>query len=339
MISSTKIEYGNLFIGLDKIIRKSNASRELKIHLKPKDVKISTMTVTCKADTKFNCKNIALYIELSKSNITSVTYGKDGNEETNRLVDNPDKGKKKHKKKLKDREKEREKQKLKLKESKEGKNKCTSIKTKKDEKDVFFNQVSICVDVKSKEENPVNVKLFTNGAIQMTGCVTIENAFEALVKIIHELKKVKAIICSKTLKFIDKPMVTNLSIDIKSISSLNIAMINSDFIIPFKIDRIKLYYLLLAKKYECTYDPTKHACVNIKYEHPEKTISIFVFEKGSILITGAKNCSQVKCAYNFINKFLLQHHSEIKKNDTLTNQNILQYLNGSIKEQKPQKTL
>ena len=183
------------------------------------------------------------------------------------------------------------------------------------------------VQIKNKKKKPVNIKLFSNGSIQMTGCRTLDNAVETLLTVFIELKKIKAVINYKIMKVEEKPFATNLDIiDIKNINELKIAMINSGFKIPFKIDRVKLYNLLLSETYECLFDPVKHACVNIKYEHPDKTISIFVFEKGSIIITGARNCIQILDAYNFINKYLLKNHNHIKKNDILTNYNIINYI-------------
>lgn len=270
------------------------AFSELDTKLLPSDVTISTMTIYCKAQTVFNCYNIAKYIDLTLDSILSVTYGKVEDPETNRTLI---------------------------------KKKKTSAKKKK-KKNIFYNQISMYVYAKGKKDKkPVNVKLFSNGAIQMTGCQKIDNAVDVLNKIFYELKKEKAILDPKENKIVMKLFATNLKmLDLKKIDKLNIAMINSGFKMPFKIDRGKLYNLLIQTKNECLYDPVKHACVNIKYEHPDKTISIFVFEKGSIIITGAKNCEQIKSAYDFINKYLLTHHSKIKKNDNLTNQNIIKYL-------------
>ena len=67
----------------------------------------------------------------------------------------------------------------------------------------------------------------------------------------------------------------------------------------------------IPQKYiDCTYDPIRHACVNIKLNHPTKTITIFVFESGSIIILG-KTCRQVRDAYNFINVFLLSNYFNV----------------------------
>lgn len=272
---------------------KTRAIKELELSKLPDDVTISTMTIICKIDTEFICPNIAKYIDLKYDAILSVTHGKDGDLRTNRSII--------------------------VKKNSTGK--------KKKKKNVFYNQVSMYVDVKAKRKKPVNIKIFSNGSIQMTGCKTVDNAMETLSKVLPELKKIKAVIDYKNSKVIEKPFATKPEmLEIKNIKNIKIAMINSNFKIPFKVDRGRLYNLLLAENYQCLFDPVKHACVNIKYDHPDKTISVFVFEKGSIIITGARNCSQILDAYNFINRYLLSNHKHIVKNDALTNSNIIKYL-------------
>lgn len=259
----------------------------------PEDVKISTMTITCKIATKFNCENIAKYIDLDINRILTVTHGECGNTKTNRTIVPKKKNAGKPKR----------------------------------QKKVFYNQVSMYVKVQAKNKKPVNIKIFSNGSLQMTGCKIIENVFETLNKVMYELKKEKAVIDYTNMKVIDKPFCDNLKIlELKHIENLSIAMINSGFMIPFKMDRNKLYNLLLSDGQECSFDSVKHACVNVKFTHAEKQISIFVFERGSILITGARNCCQIYDAYMFINRYLLKNHNFIKKNDVLTNSNIVKYL-------------
>ena len=88
-----------------------------------------------------------------------------------------------------------------------------------------------------------------------------------------------------------------------------------------RIDREKLYVLLLKKKIKSTYEPCIRACVIIKYvpkEHniEEKEISIFIFQKGNIIITGARSKHHIMLSYNYINKILLIHKDDIiKKNE------------------------
>jgi hypothetical protein len=263
----------------------------LQINNIPEEIIISTMTIVCKTEALFYAKNIGYYIDLIKDKICSVSYGTD--KESNRAIE--------HKKKKRN-----------------VRNKKTKLN--------FYNQVSI--EALSDNGSKVNIKLFSNGSIQMTGCKNIENSFNALNNLFGELKKTKAIYDPKQKKIIEKPFVDNISkLSLEKIDKIKIAMINSNFNIGFKIDRDKLYDLLQSKGYtECTYDPIIHACVNIKYDSDGKAVSIFVFESGSIIITGANNGKHILEAYNFINKLLCTNYKIIYKSDVLSNSEILMYL-------------
>ena len=83
------------------------------------------------------------------------------------------------------------------------------------------------------------------------------------------------------------PKVINFKID----------MINSNFFINYKINGEKLYKLLQREKMTCRYEPCMHPGVNIKYKllenEEQKKVSIFVFQSGNIIITGAKNKNRI----------------------------------------------
>ena len=53
--------------------------------------------------------------------------------------------------------------------------------------------------------------------------------------------------------------------------------------------------------------------VNIYIE--EKEISIFIFQKGNIIITGARTKSHIISAYKYINNILITHYEDINKKD------------------------
>lgn len=276
-------------------INKKKITLNIDFNKLPEDISISTMTITCKIDTKFNVTNIGKYIDLKYNGIVAVKHGNSDDKATNRSLIIKRQSTQKNRKKKK----------------------------------AFYNQVTILVKTKKNKKKNYNVKLFTNGAIQMTGCKSMDEVIEALTKIFTELKVVKAILDHKKGKVIEKPFVSDPQVlDIKNLYDIKICMINSNFSIGFNVDRDKLYDLLITDKIECTYDPIIHACVNIKYEHPEKTISIFVFESGAVIITGARTCSQIVEAYIFINKYLLKNYNHINKNNILTNSTILEFLNS-----------
>lgn len=267
-----------------------NTINNLMFHLLPDDVNISTMTFVCSLDVNFDCKNIAKYIDLSYNDVLSVRSG----DNLHRTLIN--------------------------------KKKIIRKKTKK--KENFYNQVSLYIIVKNKDKSkPINLKIFKNGALQMTGCKNVENCLDALTIIFNKLKLIKGIIRKnkiKEIQFTDKPHELLLS----NLMKFNIAMINSNFNIGFIIERSKLYNLLTLDKIECLYDPTKHSSVDVKYKTDEYTIPIFIFEKGSIIITGIKNCKQISIAYYFINIYLLTNYTKIIKN-YLSDEELIKCINNS----------
>ncbi len=261
------------------------ASKKLKplINLDnlPKDLHISTITITCIMDTEFNVQNIGKYVDLTLDGIVTIKYGTT-DDCVRSLV--PVKTKNKKKKRI---------------------------------KKIFYNQVS--VEILSKTyKNKINVKLFKNGSIQMTGCKSLENCLEVLVILCAELKKVKAVIDPENLqKVLLKPFVTKVeNVDILKLKKFEIRMINSNLHIGFRIDREKLYKLLLQQNIECTFEPCAHAGVDIKYNYKNiDKVAIFIFESGSIIITAAKHKDHLVSAYNFITKKLFENYHQIVQTD------------------------
>jgi TATA-box binding protein (TBP) (component of TFIID and TFIIIB) len=247
---------------------------ELLLNLLPAEIYISTMTATCKInDFKFNCENIAKYIDIY-DDIESVSYAFE------------EKGEKKiiHRTLTSKKENKIEK-----------KNKIFS-----------YNVVSIYLNIKTNNR-PIHIKLWKNGLIYIIGCKSAIDIVETITTILSKLKNGKEFVSEK--KYLDVSYVTNLKID----------MINVNFKIAYEVNLPNLYELIVQKGIECRFDIMNHSCVNVKYNHPEKKISIFIFEKGSIVITGAKNGEHIKMAYDFINKFLNSNYKQIVKKDIHNN--------------------
>ena len=244
----------------------------------PDDLRISTMTVTCNLNTLIDVGNIGKYIDLSFGRVVCIKYG---NNKIRTLI----------------------------------KLKKTNKKSKRKPHKNFYNQASIVIDVKGKRR--VNVKVFKNGAIQMTGCKNIENFTDAMTILCSELHKKKAVYDRNEGKIIKKPFITKPeNVSVSQILNFKIRMINSNFHIGFLINRENLYALLTKAGIRCTFEPCIHACVNIKFNYKNKdTISIFVFESGSIIITGAKTKSHIIDSYKFITKILFENYDNIVKND------------------------
>jgi len=101
-------------------------------------------------------------------------------------------------------------------------------------------------------------------------------------------------------------------------------MINSNFKLQFKLDCEELFRILKAHHkpktkdtaighVDCTYNPSRHACVNIKFPYSEdQEISIFVFHTGSIIITGGKNLQHIISAYKFIINIIDVYKDSVK---------------------------
>ena len=245
------------------------------MHIIPSNVSISTMSLTCYLGTLFKMDNIYNYMILELSNIVDVKSSK-------------------------------------------GKRYIKGY-TPKSKKSNFFNQTTITIKV--DDNKYINIKLFKNGSIQMTGCRDLKHANIAISKLIYKLKERLVIeesngsdgSSSKEITFVEEP-------DKISLSKFKIDLINSNFGISYNINREQLYNILTKDGVFCRLSSI-HACVNIKFKsldpatNIETLVSIFVFQTGNIIITGAKKAKQVKDAYNYIVHFLNNNKMSIMKKD------------------------
>lgn len=260
----------------------------------PNGISVSTMCASCKLNSRLNIPNIEKYLQLNPDDVITVKM----NKERMRTLINV-KNKPKRMKKVDSKQKQKD----------------TS-------KNHFYNQITVVIRVdhgqtKDLNEAPrINMKLFKNGSVQMSGCKSLKNINIALNKLIYRLKEIKAKIEDGKIvekEFIEEPE----SITVKD---FKIDMINSNYQVSMQIDRDKLYNLLLKKKIKSSYEPCIRACVIIKYvpvnENTElKEVSVFVFQKGNIIITGARSKSHIISAYNYMNEIILTHKDEIIKKD------------------------
>lgn len=154
----------------------------------------------------------------------------------------------------------------------------------------FYNQITFLIRISEgettslKKEPKINLKLFCNGSVQMSGCKSIYSINKILNKFINTLKL--------------KKTVLNFKLD----------MINYNFRMPYHINRTKLYEILHSYKIPCFYDLSMRACVIIHYNH----INIFVFERENIVIHGCKNKNDVQDSYLYITKLLKNNIKSIK---------------------------
>ena len=269
----------------------------------PNGVSISTMCGKCKLGSDLSLDNIKHYLTLSTNDILTVKMSK---VDMRTLI--PIKKKKRRTKKV--------------------------VKVKNNP---FYNQVTVVIRVHEgdyidlNDEYKINVKLFRNGSIQISGLTNIEYANRALNKLIYCLAQTKArIIDTKITEII-------YAMDEKKLGiyDFQIYMINSNYQVNMMIDRNKLFNLLLQKKIKASYEKCIRACVIIKYipindNTEEKEVSIFIFEKGNIIITGARNYHHIVDSYNYVNNILLEHADDIIKKDDIVEGTLLLKLYDDI---------
>jgi TATA-box binding protein (TBP) (component of TFIID and TFIIIB) len=194
----------------------------------------------------------------------------------------------------------------------------------------FFNQSTIVVRKATSADKTqfkeVNVKLFGNGGIQMTGIPAEEFARETLVWLLNELKKVKG---------------ANIFGAEPNLEKFKVQLINSDYKVAHLINRNALH-TILSRNYHLfsTFESTIYQGVNTKYyyndKHPDpsrpgiclctvkckgqgsgsgpgecKRITMSVFQTGKIIVTGGRYMYQLEEAYNFLNKVLQKHAHEV----------------------------
>jgi TATA-box binding protein (TBP) (component of TFIID and TFIIIB) len=268
----------------------------------PYNISISTMCTSCKLDTKLFISNIEKYLNVNSDDILTVKVNK---ERMRTLIINKNKPKRIRKN--------------------ENKQKIKDVS-----KNYFYNQITVVIRVSNgfttdlNKEPKINMKLFKNGSVQMSGCKSIYNINIALNKLIFRLKEIKAKIENN--KIIEKLFIEDFQTI--TIKDFKIDMINSNYQIDMHIDRIKLYNLLLKKKIKSSYEPCIRACVIVKYTPLEnniegKEISIFIFQRGNIIITGARSKYHIISSYEYINNILINHKDDIIKKDDKQEENII----------------
>ena len=271
----------------------------------PNGLSISTMCSSAKLNSLINTLNIEKYLQLDQDDIVCVKLN---NDKQRTLIQTKTKNKRSKKK---------------------GKTDFS-----------FFNQITVVIrvfqgPVKDWDEEPkINLKLFKNGSIQMSGCKSLEYVNIVLNKLLVRIKQIKAKIEDnkiQEIKFVENN--TDLAI-----TSYKIDMINSNYKVNMQIDRTKLYNLLLKKKIKASFEPCIRACVIIKYtplenNDEEKEISIFVFQKGNIIITGARTKNHILSASKYINNILLTHHNEISKKDDKEEEELILKLHNIVLQQ------
>jgi len=193
----------------------------------------------------------------------------------------------------------------------------------------FFNQSTIVVRKATNsalnEFKEVNIKLFANGGVQMTGIPAEDFAKETLDWLLLQLLRVPV-------QFFGAKA---------ALERFKVQLINSDYSIAYQVKRDVLHNIL-TRKYGLfsTFEGTIYQGVNTKYyyndKHPDPTrpgiclcekrcrgqgsgsgpgqckrITMSIFQTGNIIITGARFMYQIEEAYNFLNLILRAHSNDV----------------------------
>ena len=186
--------------------------------------------------------------------------------------------------------------------------KATRKPRKKKVKKIFYNQATIHV---YRDGKIMNVKLFNNGKIQITGLKKVQQGYDLINDLIAYFKN-----------------YTILKEDVKIIN-YSIPLINSDFDLGFEINRENLHKEIVEQGLYSSYEPCIYPGVNIKYfmnnniengicncislcngkgrcngDGDCKKVTIAVFKSGKTIITGGQNEDQLVKAYTFIKTFI-----------------------------------
>jgi TATA-box binding protein (TBP) (component of TFIID and TFIIIB) len=194
----------------------------------------------------------------------------------------------------------------------------------------FDNQLTVVY--RYNEDSLINIKVFKNGNIQMTGVKNTSNGQDMIDILINHIKQIQQT------KHI--PIVVN----VESLNNCNykIALINSDFKVNFEVKRDKLHNVLKQRyNIRCSFEPCIYPGVKIQYfwniinskkdgvckcsascingkgngsgDTDCKKITIAVFQSGCVIITGAQTTEQIDDTYEFICNVLFEHRDNIEK--------------------------
>ena len=197
-------------------------------------------------------------------------------------------------------------------------------KKKLESKKYFYNQLTLHIHNSLKKIKRVNVKIFNNGRIQMTGInsgIVGSTTMEIVLK-----------------EFLNLSNKTDIFSEpgIRQIGDLETVLINSDFDIHSEVDRESLHRNIVDNGYLSSYEPCNYPGVNIKYYYNPckrnfgicdfekpcngkglndtcKKITIAVFKSGKIIITGGRNKHHIQTAYEFITEFIEENKSIVLK--------------------------
>jgi len=208
---------------------------------------------------------------------------------------------------------------------------------RKKQKKKFYNQATIIVRLGTQENEwkEVNVKLFSNGGVQMTGILSEEMGKQSIMVLLRTLKEK---VPDATYKEIFPPTPAYPE---PVLYRYAIQLVNSDYSIGVPVRRDRLHKIFVQNyKLFSTFESDIYQGVNTKYFVNEKrpsttmpglcgcptlclgsgtglelgsckTVTIAPFQTGKLIITGARTLAQIEEAYNYVNMIITKHAEEI----------------------------
>jgi TATA-box binding protein (TBP) (component of TFIID and TFIIIB) len=176
----------------------------------------------------------------------------------------------------------------------------------------------------------VNVKVFKNGNVQMTGVKHIDQGQRVVDQVVEQVRRIH-----------ERGISVAATFDTIASSNYKVCLINSDFKMGLEIRRDRLNKII-QKEYNMysSFEPCIYPGVKIQYcwnsdcgngdgvcsctcdcqgkgtgrgDGQCKKITIAVFQSGCIIITGAQSYGQIDDAYEFICKAVQKHKGDVQK--------------------------
>lgn len=211
----------------------------------------------------------------------------------------------------------------------------------------FYNCVVLCVLYENI--NCVNVKVFTNGNLHMTGVRTFEAG-----------KRVAEIVYNHLL---DIPETDDFKVIIDrdhfKITDVDTMLINTDYNLNMPIERNNLLKVF-SENYDLNafWDSDGYPGVKLEYfwnkhtlntpnegkckctgkcngkgfgngDNDCKKVVVSIFQSGSALVVGGRNMEQINCAYKFVNKIIGDNLNKIKSTTVIKKKAIIKPISAT----------
>lgn len=222
---------------------------------------------------------------------------------------------------------------------------------------VFSNQITtvlnIYTDESETETKDVNVKIFSKGTLQVSGCINVFQADYSIKKIIKLLKGSFYYYVNDSKEHIDPFDEKNHTIKkIKFFKENNFTseypkftLINSKFTYndKFNLEELHLTILKLKRNNIIPNNVSVHLDLNINStvsiyiyddkfnaDEKDKRVNINIYESGSILLQSCRSSEEITKVYNFIKNILDENIEFFRKKDiynTLaSNKDLIKYI-------------